>query len=278
MNRITPWAAALALSSACAAESTSDPAVAPEVVGLEAELAANDWNFHYITAALGGSWTRWWRFDASGAFKATTEEWVHRDGVSTYPTTHDTGTFRLDGRTLALDTEAGLERYQVAVVDNAPRLYTADPISVPTEGRALCARAFVKEGDEWVERHERPGLVSETRVAISGEAVCTFTVTLSVEVDGVAGKETLTPPCARITDPETGWSVVGHLEKHLYRYDHLSEAGLFERHPQPVADALYAAFVMVLATHPDHAGLALHPISSEESLGWYTKAQQPPPE
>ncbi|MBT9557864.1 MAG: hypothetical protein IV100_17645 [Myxococcales bacterium] len=312
-----PWSAIAALAllspvamSSCSADGGGEAPQVPTPSELTSALGEGEWAFHYQTAAMGGSWSRWWAFRPDGTTTRTTEAWVHdsRTGTSSYPVRVDAGTWTvLGGRrveavargpaepTLPNDVAPGATRtwrFAAAVYEAAPRLVTHPTPAMSGTERALATRAFVKGASgEWVDEHSvtvdgYPELDTHTRVTVSitpelspesADEPCELDLTIDVTVGAESATAALSLPCTRVSDPVSGWYAAGSVADYIYRFNVIDDSGALDGRSQPVRDALYDATVLVLAMHTGQPDVAVHPKIDDEALGWYGLATEPAP-
>lgn len=258
-------------------------ALAPVDAPLRQALTEERWAFRYLTAAACNAWTRRLAFAADGGVVASMEGVTHggESGcVTTLTTTR--GRWTLAGaRELRLDWPDGSQRFSGAVFDRAPQLVTHPALSLRASGKRLSTRGFLRQADgSWLDAHEQVvagrSVATQVRARVTpplraehDAAPCTLELVVTVNVDGATATETFTPPCRRLRDAATGWRAFGHLDRSIYRFDAVREAGVVERLPPLLASAVANAVVLALAVHDDQPDVAVSPLLSDEAIGWY---------
>lgn len=236
------------------------------------DLTQSSWVFRFITAAHCNDWSRTLSFSPDGGVTSSLERNVLTPSHEcSKPLSTEHGEWSNDGRHVFVSLEGTVWRAQLATTPT-PRLDRSAGI-IRESPLALSTRAFLRVGDAWVDEHEvtRNGHRAWTRtsVVVSDEPACAMRVTVEVDVDGATASETFTPPCARLVDGQSGWRAFGDLDRFHHRADVVRGAGVFERRAPAVANAVVDGLVLALVVNDAKPGLAVHPSSSDEALGWY---------
>lgn len=235
------------------------------------ELTRSAWRFHFLTAAHCNDWSRTLGFSTDGGMTSRLERSVLTQNECSIATTTDRGSWSADERQVTVTLGSTAWRAQLDTTP-APRLNLAAG-TIATTPPSLTTRAFRRRDDAWVEEHETTTdgrrVWTKTSVSASGGSACALRVTVEVDVEGVKATETFSPPCTRLDDAQSGWHAFGHLERFNYRFDAVRAAGVFERQPTAVANAIVDGLVLALVVNDANDQLAVHPASSDESLGWY---------
>lgn len=236
------------------------------------DLSQSDWVFRFITAAHCNDWSRTLSFSSDGGVTSSLERNVLTPTHEcSRPVDTERGTWSADARHVSVRVGTTFWRAQLATTP-APRLNLSSG-SITGARQALTTRAFLRSGDAWVDEHEATTnghrVWTKTTVVANGEPSCSMRVTVEVDLDGATAAETFTPPCSRLVDAQTGWRAFGNLDRFIYRHDAVRAAGVFERQTPAIANAIVDGAVFALVVNDARPELAVHPLSSDEALGWH---------